>query len=72
MQPKLTIGDRVITTRNDGEIGTVTAIRNLHGRYHAKVSIEDGDVWINTDYLTVEPIDENQLSGSSEALECEV
>ena len=59
MQTKLTIGDRVITTRLDGEIGTVTAIRNLHGRYHAKISFEYGDIWINTDYLTVEPSDIN-------------
>jgi hypothetical protein len=71
MQPKLTIGDRVITTRNDGEIGTVCGFRIWQQREQANVVFEIGDEkWIGVDYLTVAPIDDNQSSGIPEALEC--
>jgi hypothetical protein len=57
MQPKhkLTIGDRVITTRNDGEIGTVCGFRTWHRKEQANVVFEIGeDKWIGVDYLTIE------------------
>jgi hypothetical protein len=37
MQPKLTIGDRVVTTSNDGEIGTVCGFRVWHLKEQANV-----------------------------------
>lgn len=63
MQPKLTIGDRVITTRDDGEIGTVCGFRAWHKKEQANVVFEIGDEkWICVDYLTrqVTPIEGSQ------------
>jgi hypothetical protein len=72
MVTKLTIGDRVITTRLDGEIGTVCGFRIWHQKEQASVVFEIGvEKWIGVDYLTVELPDDNRLSGAPEALECE-
>jgi hypothetical protein len=50
---KLTIGDRVITTRNGGEIGTVCGFRTWHRKEQASIVFEIGEEkWIGVDYLT--------------------
>jgi hypothetical protein len=52
MTNKLTIGDRVITTRSDGEIGTVCGFRTWRGIDQANIVFEIGDEkWIGVDYL---------------------
>jgi hypothetical protein len=54
MTNKLTIGDRVITTRLDGEIGTVCGFRTWHRREQANVVFEIGEEkWIGVAYLTI-------------------
>jgi hypothetical protein len=65
---KLNLGDRVITTRDDGEIGTVIDITGAeYGS--AQISFDDGSrKWIGVDYLTVETGD-NRSSGTPEAPE---
>lgn len=56
MKPKFTIGDRVITTRSDGEIGTVCGFRASERGEQVNVVFEIGEEkWIGVDYLTLCP-----------------
>lgn len=58
---KLTIGDRVITTRRDGGIGIVRDLMlSGTGYWTALISFDEGvNKWIGVDYLTrqVTPIE---------------
>jgi hypothetical protein len=63
MQNKLTIGDRVITTRYDGEIGTVADFRMWHSIEQALIEFENAESrWIGVAYLTLEvtPIESSE------------
>lgn len=63
MTSKLTIGDRVITTRLDGEVGTVCGFRTWKLQEQANVVFEIGEEkWIGVVYLTrqVTPIEGSQ------------